>query len=99
MTFVREKGVVIETASDTRYWKNVAPAGVDRKPMYDAVEAKVELIKAEGKQWHLELTTSASCNNFLPAGLVRVWAPALPPAPLPANLKRRETAAETKPKD
>ena len=172
MTFVREKGVVIETASDTRYWKNgepatfsdikvgdklrtkthglgmgkhrvpwevflddtslqkfqaeqktvhetrlkeqgapgyidgangtalsltlfnegevqvkalkagsvvrVAPAGVDRKPMSDAFEAKVELIKPEGKHWHLELTMSTSGNNLRPAGLVRVWAQSQP---------------------
>ncbi len=51
----------------------VAPAGVDRKPNAQPVDAKVISTKANGKQTEVKLEFGAAAAGFQPTGLARVW--------------------------
>lgn len=51
----------------------VAPAGVDRRPTSEPVEAKVETVKMQGRQCQVTLRLSEASDKFKPAELVRLW--------------------------
>lgn len=51
----------------------VAPAGVDRRPAAEAVEAIVESAKTDGRLCRLTIKLSRPVSGFEPAGLARVW--------------------------
>ncbi len=52
----------------------VAPAGIDRKPTTDPVEATVVEVKPAGRQTAVTLTLKVPNAKFQPTGLARLWA-------------------------
>lgn len=52
----------------------VAPAGVDRKPVGEPIQATVAAVKMQGRQCKVTLETGSPVTAFKPTELVRVWA-------------------------
>ena len=52
----------------------ISPAGDDRKPIIAPVEGTVESVKMAGRQCLVTVTLARPSSNFLPTGLVRLWA-------------------------
>jgi hypothetical protein len=51
----------------------IAPAGVDRQPTAEPINAQVKSAKMQGRQCLVELTVDAATTGFKPTELARVW--------------------------